>query len=55
MHSNDFGYEKIFSRQIEVLARKDDLCVLLSTSGKSPNIIEAYNVCKTKGLKHCCS
>ena len=49
--SNDFGYEKIFSRQLEVLARKDDLCVLLSTSGKSPNVTEAYNVCKAKGIK----
>ena len=49
--SNDFGYEKIFSRQLEVLARKDDLCVLLSTSGKSPNVIEAYKICKAKGIK----
>lgn len=38
---NDFGYEQIFSRQIEALAKPGDLLIAISTSGKSPNIIKA--------------
>ena len=49
--SNDFGYEKVFSRQLEGLAKKGDLCVMISTSGKSQNIVEAFKVCKIKGIK----
>ena len=49
--SNDFGYEKVFSRQLQGIAKKGDICVLISTSGKSQNIIEAYKVCKHKGIK----
>ena len=39
--ANDYGYKYIFSRQIESLCRADDLVFLYSTSGNSPNIIEA--------------
>ena len=39
--ANDFGYENIFSRQIEGIAQKGDILVALSTSGESENIIRA--------------
>ncbi len=47
---NDYGYEKIFSRQIESLATKDDVLFALSTSGKSPNVIEAVKQAKAQGV-----
>lgn len=37
--ANDFGFETIFARQIEGLAKKGDLAVGLSTSGNSPNVL----------------
>lgn len=39
--ANDFGYEHVFSRQLEVFANEGDMLILLSGSGRSPNIIEA--------------
>lgn len=48
---NDYGYEKIFSRQIEALAKKDDVLVGISTSGNSPNVVEAVRVASMRGLK----
>jgi len=39
--ANDFGYEKIFSRQIESLCRRGDVLVAISTSGNSMNVVEA--------------
>jgi len=41
--ANDFGYEHVFSRQIEALARPGDLALGLSTSGKSPNVAAALD------------
>ena len=38
---NDFGFKYIFSRQIEAIANKNDICVAITTSGNSENIIEA--------------
>ncbi len=38
---NDIGYEYIFSRQLEAIAKPGDLFIAISTSGKSPNIINA--------------
>jgi D-sedoheptulose 7-phosphate isomerase len=38
---NDYGYEKLFSRQVQALGRKDDVLIAYSTSGKSPNILAA--------------
>ena len=40
--ANDYGYDKIFSRQIEAIAKKNDLLIALSTSGKSKNILNAF-------------
>jgi D-sedoheptulose 7-phosphate isomerase len=39
--SNDFGFEQVFARQIEALAKSGDVLILLSTSGKSPNLLAA--------------
>ena len=44
--ANDFGYENIFSRQIEGIAQKGDILVALSTSGESENIIRALKKAK---------
>jgi D-sedoheptulose 7-phosphate isomerase len=48
---NDFGFEEIFSRQIEALARAPDLVIAISTSGDSENIINAVKKAKELGLK----
>ena len=44
--SNDFSYNKIFSRQIESIGKEGDVIYAISTSGKSENIIEALKVAK---------
>jgi D-sedoheptulose 7-phosphate isomerase len=41
---NDMGYEHIFSHQLEVKANSDDVLIVLSGSGNSPNIIQALDV-----------
>jgi phosphoheptose isomerase len=38
---NDYGYERVFARQVEAHGRAGDVLMLLSTSGRSPNLIEA--------------
>lgn len=49
--SNDYGFEYIFSRQLEGLSRKGDLLIGLSTSGNSANVIAAFEKAKTLGVK----
>ena len=49
--ANDFGYEKIFSYQLEKLSTKKDVLLTISSSGNSPNIIKAIELAKTKKLK----
>ena len=44
--ANDLGYENIFSNQLEVKANKNDLLVVLSGSGNSPNVVKALKVSK---------
>jgi len=44
MIANDYGYEYVFSKQLEVLADVRDLLIVFSVSGKSPNILEALKV-----------
>ena len=48
---NDFGYEDIFVRQLQVLGRKDDVVVGISASGNSPNLIKAFEYAKSVGIK----
>ena len=47
--ANDFGYEAIFSRQIEGLMRPGDVLVAFSTSGNSPNIVAALEAARARG------
>ena len=49
--ANDYGFEHIFSRQVEGLGRKGDLLVGITTSGHSLNVINALKVAKSKGLQ----
>ena len=49
--SNDYGFNEIFSRQLQGLARKGDMLVGLSTSGNSENVIRAFTVAKEIGVK----
>jgi len=49
--SNDFGYENLFSRQIEGLANKNDILISITTSGNSVNIINAIKKAKSLNLK----
>lgn len=49
-HSNDYGYETVFSRQIEALGNEKDCLIAISTSGKSPNILEAVKAARLKGM-----
>jgi len=46
--SNDYGYNKIFSRPLDALASKDDILIVISTSGNSKNIIEVLKLAKKK-------
>lgn len=47
---NDYGFERIFSRQIEANANRGDIFVGISTSGTSPNILKAVEACKAAGV-----
>jgi D-sedoheptulose 7-phosphate isomerase len=46
---NDISFREVFSRQVEALARKDDVLVCISTSGRSPNVIAAAKAAKRIG------
>jgi D-sedoheptulose 7-phosphate isomerase len=47
---NDYGFEQIFARQIEALGRRGDLLVAMTTSGRSPNILQAVRAARAKGM-----
>ncbi len=47
---NDYGYENIFARQIHAIGRAGDVFIGYSTSGKSPNVLEAFKVAREVGL-----
>ena len=49
--ANDMGYEKVFERQVEALAKKEDVIFAISTSGNSKNVINAVVAGKKKGIK----
>ncbi|MFA4869725.1 MAG: D-sedoheptulose 7-phosphate isomerase [Pedobacter sp.] len=49
--SNDYGYERVFQRQIEAYARPSDLFIAISTSGNSANILSALKTAKEMGCK----
>jgi D-sedoheptulose 7-phosphate isomerase len=47
---NDFGYEEVFSRQLEALAKKGDVAIYFSTSGTSKNVVHAMETAFDMGL-----
>ena len=48
--SNDYQYKDVFKRQLEAFAEKGDVVVGITTSGTSPNVVEALKYCKEKGI-----
>jgi D-sedoheptulose 7-phosphate isomerase len=49
--ANDFGFEHVFARQVEALARSGDLLIIHSTSGNSPNVLRAAEAARARGVK----
>lgn len=49
--ANDYGYPRVFARQIEALGRPGDLLVAFSTSGKSVNVLEAIATARHRGVR----
>lgn len=48
---NDFGYEHVFSKQLEWHAQNNDIVVLISSSGRSPNVLNAVRSAKSCGCR----
>jgi D-sedoheptulose 7-phosphate isomerase len=48
---NDYGYEHIFSRQIEALGSEGDVLVGITTSGNSENVLHAFKVAEERGME----
>jgi D-sedoheptulose 7-phosphate isomerase len=48
---NDYGFDQIFARQVQALGRPGDVAIAISTSGNSPNIIEAVKAARKGCLK----
>lgn len=46
---NDYGYEQVFSRQVTGLAKEGDVVVGISTSGRSPNVVEGLRAARAAG------
>lgn len=49
--ANDYGFDQVFSRQIEALAKAGDVAIGISTSGNSPNVIKAVLTARQMGLR----
>lgn len=49
--SNDYGFERVFARQVEGLGRPSDILWALSTSGKSPNVLAALDAARSLSMK----
>ena len=47
---NDYGYERVFARQIEALGQAGDIAIGISTSGNSPSVLEALDVARAKAM-----
>ena len=47
---NDYGFERVFARQIEALGRAGDVAIGISTSGQSPNVLRALEAANDRGL-----
>jgi D-sedoheptulose 7-phosphate isomerase len=49
--SNDYGFDRVFSRQIEAVGRPGDVAIGISTSGNSPNVLDAVLTARKNGLR----
>jgi D-sedoheptulose 7-phosphate isomerase len=49
--ANDYGFERVFARQLQAHGRAGDVAVGISTSGRSPNVLEGLRTAMTLGLK----
>lgn len=49
-HSNDFGFDTVYARQIEAIASEKDCLIAISTSGRSENILKAVEAARLKGM-----
>jgi len=47
---NDYGFDRVFARQLEALGKKGDVAVGISTSGNSPNVLRALETANERGL-----
>jgi D-sedoheptulose 7-phosphate isomerase len=48
---NDYGYERVFERQIEAIGRRGDVFMGISTSGNSPNVLRALELSRSMGIR----
>jgi len=48
--ANDYGYEQVFSRQVQAFAKPDDILFAISTSGNSPNVVRAIQEARLLGV-----
>jgi D-sedoheptulose 7-phosphate isomerase len=49
--ANDYGYDEVFARQVLALGRAGDAAIALSTSGNSPNVLQAVSACRALGVR----
>lgn len=47
--ANDYGYEQVFARQVDALARRGDMLLAISTSGESPSVLAAAQAARARG------
>lgn len=47
---NDYGYDRLFARQVEALGTPGDVLIAISTSGNSPNVVAALEAARAKGI-----
>lgn len=52
--ANDYGYDQVFSRELEAVARPGDIFIPITTSGKSPNVLESIKIAKRLELRTAC-
>ena len=48
--ANDYGFDRVFARQVEALGRSGDVAVGMTTSGRSPNVLAAFEAARARGL-----
>ena len=49
--ANDYGYEEVYARQVRAHARPKDVVLLMSTSGRSPNLVQAAHAARETGVR----